>query len=183
MAVIPLENQEALSAARTRPEALLLDDGRDVTLWTAEGADTADLTSEDQHVLGTKSLQFSKTGVTVTVAGISRSLPQLDASNFGPDAVLQLVMSIPSLTDLASVEVRLGTDVNNYASFVFADSEFTAAVWDRLTKELAEQGVAGQVGTGLDLSKIEYLEIVVNFDANANTLVDIHVDSVMLRAA
>jgi len=185
MATIPLENNQAVPASRTRKEALLLDDMTNLAAWTLQGADSVDLTQEDDHVLGTKSLQFSKTGVTVQVAGIqSLARPPVDASNLGADAVLELIADIPSTTNLASVEVRVGTDASNYASFLFADTEFTDGDnWDTLTKAIGSMSKTGQAGTGLDLSNITYLEVVVNFDANANTLVDIHIDAILLRAA
>ncbi len=181
---LSLADAQAVAAVRTRRDVVLLDDGRRLADWAVLNADTTALTQEDEHVIGTKSIQFSKSGVVGTVGGVSRDKLDLDASQLGPDAVLELVVDIPDTTLLASVEVRLGTDATNYASFLFADTDFVTGVsWDRVTKELAAQGKALQVGTGLDLSSIQYMEVRVNFDAAANTLADIHVDSVLLRAA
>lgn len=181
---LSLSDAQGVSPVRTRREVVLLDDGRRLEDWAALNADTTALTQEDEHVIGTKSIQFSKTGVVTTVAGVVRDKLDVDASALGPDAVLELVVDIPSTTELASVEVRLGTDATNYAAFVFADTDFAdGESWDRVTKELAAQDKSLQVGTGLDLSAIVYMEVRVNFDASANTLADIHVDSVLLRAA
>ncbi len=181
---LALDDAQAVAAVRTRPEAVLLDDSRRLADWASLNADTTALTQEDEHVIGTKSIQFSKSGVVGTVGAVSRDKLDVDASALGPSAVLELVIDIPDTTDLADVEVRLGTDASNYAVFTFADTEFTTgANWDRLTKELVEQVKASQSGTGLDLSSIQYMEVRVTLDLAADTLADIHIDSLLLRAA
>lgn len=181
---LSLNDAQAVTPVRTRRDVVLLDDGRRLADWATLNADTTALTQEDEHVIGTKSIQFSKSGVVGTVGAVSRDSLNVDASALGPDAVLEIVMDIPDTTDLADVEVRLGTDASNYAVFTFADTEFTTGEsWDRVTKELAEQGKALQAGTGLDLSSIQYMEVRVTLDLAADTLADIHIDSLLLRAA
>lgn len=179
------DDAPAAPAVTSRPEIALIDDGSgDLADWTALNVDTTALTQEDGHVVGTKSIQFSKSGGTGTVGGVARSGLDVDASALGPSALLELVVDVPDLTNVASLHVRLGTDVANYAQFEFLDTELAGGdAWDRLTKEIAAQTKVSQAGAGLDLANIRYMEVRVNFDAAVNTLANIHVDSVLVRAA
>ncbi len=166
------------------PDAVFVEDGSDVTPWTALNADTTVLVDDVDHVLGSGAISFNKSGTVGTVGGIERSGLALDLSEAGASALLELVMDVPDLTNVASVHVRLGADDTNYAQFEFADSEFTAGdVWDRVTKEIAAQSKANQGLNGLDLTNVEYIAILVNFDLAANTLTDILFDSLVLKAA
>ncbi len=166
------------------PDAILVEDGSDVTPWTAMNADTTVLVDDVDHVLGSGAISFAKSGVVGTVGGIQRSGLALDLSEAGASALLELVMDVPDLTLVASVHVRLGADATNYAQFEFADADFTAGdVWDRLTKEIAAQSKANMTGNGMNLAVVGYIAILVNFDAAANTLADILFDSLVLKAA
>lgn len=152
--------------------------------WVINGNDTANLTTDPNHVLGPSSLEFDKIdGTENTVyAGVKRANPQstlYDCSRFLGDATLQIRIKIPSLTDVAQVELRLGTDTSNYQLWSWADTALPANAWTELFARLDAGTI---VGTGWNPSDIRYAALLVKFDAETDTLADILVDYVLIGA-
>ncbi len=148
--------------------AILFDEVSATASW-GESADATGLTQETDHVPeygAIKSLSFDKDGTTVVEASYGKTISSVDASVLPGTATITFFVKRVNYTDIATVFVRVGTDVSNYAEFSIDPVDFTAAVWEHVSISL-HGGVT--TGTGLDLAAITYVAIGVTTDLAGDT--------------
>jgi hypothetical protein len=156
------------------------DPGVSDPMWAVFGNDTDNLAADQtDHVLGKYALKFDKVnGAANTVyAGIVRTGIDLSASRFLQDGVVSMLVRVPDLTNVSGVELRLGTDENNYQKWTWLDADLLDDQWTTVAKRI-DEGVS--TTNGWDSEHIKYMAILVSFDAETDTLANIRVDSVML---
>jgi len=167
---------------QTLPDFELIDSLSAVAGWTAFGNDTTGLAVDNDHVWGTKSLEFDKVDGAAgsAVAGASKTITSVDISRLGPHCYVTGYIKVSATTDIANAFIRLGTDSSNYATFSIADTDITGAAWQEIKVAWAA-GVT--TGTGCDPSAITYIAVGVTFDAEDDTLADIRFDRITVRSA
>ena len=151
------------------------------TDWAAMNADTLNVVSDLNHVRGRFAIEFDKVaGVPTTIfAALVNTSLDLDCSRFLPTDEIVALFQIPDLTNVAYVAIRLGTDATNYNEWRMADTAITAGVWQKFSARLSECQVA-VVGDGWNPRTVTYCAFVVAFDAAANTLADMFLDSIQV---
>ena len=165
---------------RALRDVLLIDDIHDSNLWDATDS-AANLAASPLHVLGSNGLSFDKIAGTLD-AGVSRLLTPLNASaRFSTSDFVELVLFTPASTGAADVILRLGTDAANYAEWIFSGALMNDAEWNRLTAQIVAQNAVAQVGTGLDLRSIEFVQVIIRMNAVGKTFVGAVLDSVLIR--
>lgn len=176
-------NVEGSPTVRAQRDVLVLDDVSALDEWSGTGA-AANLVASPLHILGQGGLAFDKIGGS-TDAGITRTLPAWDGSaRFSASDLVELVMTLPaSMNGLSEVELRIGTSPTNYAVWRFASGEVHLGDWDRLTAELAAQIPSLQVGVGMDLRNIRFVEVIVRTNSAGQTFIGGVFDSVALRGS
>jgi len=152
------------------------------TNWAVLSDDTDNLVTDLDHVVGTHSLEFDKVnGAGNTVyAGVVNTAVALNLERFLHGDVLDIVCSLSVLTNVAEIEVRLGTDASNYRQWVVADTALSAG-WNTEVVRLDDSG-ATNVGNGWDPTHIKYAAFIVKFDAETDTLADILLDYIGIRS-
>jgi len=141
--------------------------------WTVLGNDTANLTTDVTHAIGTTSLEFDKVdGAANTVfAGVYRTV-DLEWGDIQPTDRIVGAVQASALTNIAYAFIRLGTSVSHYSEFRLADSAMTAGVFSLFNAAVGSP--SAQVGNGVSWGNIDYLAVGVAFDGEANTLADIY---------
>ena len=159
-------------------------DAMDATTgWAALGNDTLNLATTTNHILGTAALTFDKVNgaANTTVAGIAKTLTSVNLSNYTAEDVIVLSCLIPSLTDVASIFVRIGTSSSHYNTWTVADTSLTANQWLTITIPIGSNPTI--TGNGWSPIDIDYVAVGVNFDAEANTLSGIIFDHIGIQTA
>lgn len=176
-------NVEGSPTIRAQRDVLVLDDVSALDEWSATGAG-ANLASSPLHVLGQRGLAFDKVGGS-TDAGISRTLPAWDGSaRFSTSDLVELVMTLPTaMSGLSEVELRIGTSPANYSVWRFPSGDVHLGEWDRLTAELAAQIPGLQMGVGMDLNNLRFVEVIVRTNSAGQTFVGGVFDSVAIRGS
>ena len=149
------------------------------TDWAAMNADTLNVVSDLNHIRGRFAIEFDKVAgapTTIFAALVNDSL-NLDCSRFLQTDEIEALFQIPDLTNVAYVAIRLGTDATNYNEWRMADTAITAAVWQKFSARVSECEIA-VVGNGWDPKTVTYCAFVVAFDAAANALADMFLDSI-----
>lgn len=165
------------------PNVTHLTDFNDSTKWTILGDETANLANAAaDHLTSHGAITFDKVDATgtTTYAGVYRI--DLDLNLTAGDIWCsedRLVVNfyVGALTDIAQLEVRLGSSASNYRSWIIADSSMTASKWQSLSVKL---GLSTVAGTGMDPTSITYMAVQVKFDAEDKALAGIKIDSVYL---
>lgn len=150
------------------------------TGWAALSNDTLNLATTKKHILGTDALTFDKVnGAANTIfAGIAKTISSVDLGDISPHDLIQTMCYLPTLTDVAYVFVRVGTDSSNYAEWRVADTDLTAATFEVLALSVGDSSYAGITGNGWNPSAITYIVVGVAFDAETNALAGIVFDEV-----
>lgn len=158
-------------------------DDQTLTPAVAANSDTFNVTTDANHILGASSIEFDKVNGSNNKinAGVERADLDLDLSRFTAEDIIEGYVLIPDKTNVATVEVRLGTDASNYNAWQLDDSNITAAVWQQFKKKLSEC-VVTVVGTGWNPAEVKYAAVVVIFDLETNTLVDMLLDHLLVRS-
>jgi hypothetical protein len=153
-----------------------------ITGWAVTTTDATTLAVANNHILGTKSLSFAKVNGAAngTIAAIEATIAAVDISRFTGSAAIEIGSFLSDLTDVASIEVRLGTDSSNYQTFTVADTALNAGVWD-ISRAAISTGVT--TGTGWDMSAITYILCGVNFDLETDALAGMLFDYVVIMGA
>ena len=128
----------------------------------------ATTTSHVPHEDKLLSIAFSKTGGTLTEAGIQKTITAVDASDFEGETIIRWQILIPDVTNADYTFLRLGTDASNYSEWQAPCDEMTSGRWAQVVEE--QHQLVSQTGAGADFSAITYIAIGVVFDAAANTL-------------
>ncbi len=164
----------------------VLDAMNETTGWAVLGNDTLNLATDDNNILGNKSLIFDKVngaGNTV-VAGIEKTLTKpIDLSEYLSEDELSFAFFATALTDIVSITVRIGTDASNFSVFTVLVADLTADVWNHIKFPLSEVDGANKVGTGHDLSVISYIAVAVNFTLETNALAGLTFDHLLVQSA
>lgn len=169
-------NERTLPMGATYPDQEEITTFNSATGWTILGTDTANLTTDLRHVVGTASLEFDKvdSAADTIFAGVYRTLsPTVDLSRFGPADELQAVISIPDKTNVVYAFIRLGTSVSHYNEWRLAEAAITQAVWQEFEVRLDDCQI-DVVGNGWNPAAVAYVAVGVAFAAEANALADMY---------
>lgn len=141
--------------------------------WTIFGNDTANLTTDVVHILGTGSLEFDKVdGAANTVfAGMSRTV-DWNLGGISPKDKIIGAMQASSNALIDYAFIRIGTSVSHYTEWRLADTAITDGVWSMFNVNVAD--LSAQVGNGILWDNIDYLAVGVAFDAAGNALADMY---------
>lgn len=146
--------------------------GESATGWTA-GTDVTALTTSTTHKTGATSVSYAKSGTTGTTGIISRTFEGKNMSLFALHK-LKWFINLSSLTNVASVSLTIGIDASNNNVYTTADTSLSTG-WNELDHNCDSPTTIN--GNGIDWYNITYAAVTVTFDAAANTLTDILVDS------
>lgn len=167
--------------AYLKQDRLMLENCQDTAVWTAS-ADVTGIETSTNHREGSASISFDKSGTTTTVGQISKTLDSdrpLNLTDFA-NALLRLWINVSSVTNIASVQFLIGTSASHHNVYTYDDDELKAGEWNMIEFDI--DNPASLTGNGADLSAVTYFAVKVNFDATANTLTDILVDSISIRS-
>ena len=158
-----------------------LDNAEAINSWTG-GTDVSNIATSTTHVTGSKSISFDKTGTTLTTASISKIIGGENGKNGNIFAIqrLMLQLNLSDLTNVASVSLIIGTDVSNNNVYTTADTALSTG-WNELKYNC--DSPTSVTGSGVNWYEIKYVQVKVTFDAAANTLASILVDTIYLFKA
>ena len=151
----------------------------DHTEFTVLG-DASNLADDPNHVTGSSAVLWDKAGGTNVQSGVEDTITAMDLSAFSPNDYVMVSVYIPSLVDVASVGLLLGTDNGNYNHWEWADTELTAGDWNILIAPISE---ATMLALGWDQGAVTYVALEVIFDAAADTLAGMLVDQIAIISA
>jgi hypothetical protein len=167
---------------------VIIEDFNSVTGWTALNTDCTNVAiSTDHFMVPPAAVEFDKangaanttTAMIYKVRTAAEDLDVLSRCGFCPSDYVCWSVYASALTNIASAEVRLGTDASNYLKWTFADSTMTAG-WSFC---YARMGSATVAGNGLNINNLAYVLVGLNFDAETDTLADILVDHLFVAPA
>lgn len=141
-------------------------DGSD---WTILSDATASLTASENVVYGRYCVQFAKVNGAGSFYGLVYKTvsESLNLGTFLPtDEIFWLIQS-PTVTDVASAVVRLGSSTTNYVEWRYADSNLTAARWTLCSARLGDGFVNG---TGIDWASVTHVGTGLLFDGEDDAL-------------
>ena len=173
-----LVNCSNFGAIQTEPEQHHVFDALDaVGSWLVLDDATINFTTTKKHVLGTDALIFDKTNGSGTFAAvIDQTISSVDIGDPSPHDLLQTVVYIPDLADVAYVFVRVGTSDSAYNEWRIPDDSLTAATFETLIFNIGDANHAGITGNGWNPSAITYIALGVQFDGEDDALVGIIFD-------
>ncbi len=175
-----LNNIDASPPVRAQRDVMLLDDASVTSLWTPTGSAT-NLAATPLHVLGSQGLSFDKVAGT-DAAGITRLLPGLDASSrFSASDRIEIVGFLIEGIPLDELLLRLGANADNFAQWIIPSADFSVGEWVRRDVEIAAQDVQSQVGNGMDLSNLRFIELIVRTQNANQTFEGAVFDSIVIR--
>jgi len=155
----------------------------DYTEWTVLGTETESLANSTNTPSGLGAISFAKVDKagTTTYAGVYRTV-DLDLihgfpAHFCSEDRLVVSFYIGALTDVAQLEVRIGTSASHHNVWTIDDSAMTASTWQSLS---TKWGTCTVTGNGMDPSNIDYMAVAVKFDAEDKELAGIIFDRVYL---
>jgi hypothetical protein len=171
-----------LNEVRTRDQrAFDIQSCNVATDWTALNNDTDTIADSVKHVFGTGAVSFNKAnGAANTVfACIQDTIPATCLSEvFEAGGFVGMGMYIPSLTNVVSAFLRLGTDASHYQQFTWPVASLIAATWLNLRTSASTPDYANCLGNGWDPSAITYVAVGVQFNSESATLTGIVVDHI-----
>lgn len=158
----------------------LIEAGETATGWSGS-TDVASLGLSTTHKEGASALSFNKSGTTQAYGQISKTFLSTKPVNLSEylGETLSMYLNVSSLTNIASVSIYLGTDATDNNQYTALDSELTTG-WNKLMFDLESPDTVN--GVGANLNDIRYLAVRVTFDAAANTLNSILVDSIVVES-
>lgn len=165
-------------ALQTEPEQHHVFDALDaVGDWLILDDATENFTTTKKHVLGTDALIFDKTDGSGTFAAvIDQIISSTDIGSPSPHDLIQTVVYIPDLTDVAYVFVRLGTSDSAYNEWQIPDTDLTAATFETLVFNIGDADHLAITGDGWNPSAITYIALGVQFDGEDDDLIGIIFD-------
>lgn len=147
--------------------------GESATGWTGS-TDVSNIATSTTHRTGATSLSFDKDGTTETTGIISKTLKNKNANLFALEK-LRALINLSSLTDIASISIRIGADSSNYNLYTVTDTDLSTG-WNELIIDC--DSPTSVTGNGINWYSIGYIAVVVTFDAAGDTLTSILVDSI-----
>lgn len=167
---------------RTRDQVTLdLQDCNDHTDFTIFNNDTANLAASTRHQFGTNSVEFDKVdGAGNSVyAGVTWSMSSIDIQELFEDGgFVGLGAYLPSINNVVRVILRLGTDSSNYNEWRWEVDDLEANLWNQLRQPTGRP--ATYAGNGWNTADIDYGAVLIEFNAQSNTLADITIDNIHL---
>lgn len=148
------------------------------TGWAALGNDTLNLATTKKHLTGTDALIFDKVdGAANTIfAGIEKTITTVNMGSLDLHDIIQTVCYLPTITNVAYVFIRIGTDSTNYNEWRIEDTDLIAATFTILGPTVGSANHTGITGNGWDPTAISYIAVGVAFDSQSNTLAGIIFD-------
>ncbi len=165
----------------TKPEQKHHFDEMDATTgWAAFDGDTTNLLTTSKHLTGTNALTFDKanTGADNTEAGIEKTITAVNLGDINLHDVIQTAFYLPSLSGVAYVFARVGTNSSNYNEWRAPVADLTAAIFEVVGLTVGDADHDAITGTGWNPEVITYIAVGVGFDAETNTLAGIIFDQV-----
>ncbi len=176
--------QMAYLAARALELDFTLDAMNVTTDWAVGNVDTTTLATTLNHVTGTAAVSFAKINgdAASTTAYIEKTPTSIDASEIASHDVLNPIIYLSDITNVAYAFVRIGTNSSNYAEWRMGDELITEAVWQAFALHMDDMQPT-VTGNGLNMSAITYLAVGVEFDLETNALADIRFDSLTFHTS
>ena len=110
-------------------------------------------------------------------AGVQDTITSVNVKELFQDGgFVGLSCYLPSLSNVVSVFVRVGTDSSNYNTFSWLVADLTVSTWLQLRKPTSTP--VGSTGNGWSTEAISYVAFGVEFSAESNTLAGIIFDNV-----
>jgi hypothetical protein len=177
------DNAGAMSVAPQHTR--ILEHCNTTTGWTVINDDTANLTTDLNHVYGTASLEFDKVnGAGDTVfCGVQKTLDrELNANDYLTDGggFVLWSMYFSSIAQLDYAWIRLGSDSSNYNEWRVQDDALTGAAWNNMRAPLSKPDATA--GNGWDSLSVWYIAIGAAFDVQNQTLSDIYADFPLINS-
>lgn len=150
------------------------------TGWSVLNDDTTNLATTSKHLVGTSALTFDKANGTANTifAGIQKTLSSVNLGDVSMHDLLQGAFYIPSLTNVAYVFLRLGTDSSNYNEWRLPDTALTEATFLVGSSAVGDANYAGITGNGWNPAAITYIAVGAAFDNQTDTLAGLVFDEV-----
>lgn len=151
----------------------------DSTTGWVIGAAAANIGTTLQAKSGTGALNFDKAAGNVDAFIENTALPARDATI---GAYHRVWVFLSSITDVASVKIRLGTTAFVYWEWTIADTELVVG-WNRFYLDIEVQGTGVTLATvGVPFAdNVQTFRATVTFDAAGDLLTDIRVDLLTLH--
>lgn len=169
----------AIIAANLPSLSVFVQECEDATDFAAV-SDAQNLADDTEHVTGTVSVEWDKTGGSNVISGVDDTITAVDLSAFSPGDYITACFYIPALTDVAKVHLQIGTDNANYTEWEWADSVLTTG-WNFVTARLTDY--SSIAGTGMQQGVVTYVQAAVEFDLAADTMNDMKVDHIAFVTA
>lgn len=148
--------------------------------WTVLNDETETKADTTVHITGEGAVSFEKVTGDTVVAGLKRAITAIDLSDYVGDSRVGLNIYLSDIDDVVSVEVRLGTDVDNTQVWEVLVKDLVAG-WNLLSFPVGD--VETDVGDGWNDAVVTYAVVAVNFSAVTDTLAGIIVDNLSMRTA
>lgn len=168
-------NVTAKEIQEAEPEYVTITDCSSTTGWDRY-QDSSDLVlNSDDYVIGSGSLQWTKTGGMDPLTGLMNLYTPLAGSPIdGSDEThVSVTFKVPagtSFVDWTGAVLCVGTDIDNYVKYEWDESTFVANEWITLTKEVDD--VAATVGDGLDASAIYHVRFYLHTEDDMSTVLE-----------
>lgn len=160
--------------AHIKQDRFIVDNMEDATVWDAS-ADVTALTTAVNHKEGTSSISFAKSATATTTGSISKTLDNpINLVEF-LRGKLRYWINLSDLTNVASVSLTIGESASHNYIYTTVDTDLSTG-WNEVSVDV--DSPTATTGNGGAWSSIDYIAITVTFDASANTLTDILVDSI-----
>jgi len=156
-----------------------LDNCESITGWTA-WTDTTSIAISTTHKTWQNSLSFAKSWTTWTTWTVYKSIWWADWKHWNIFWIhkIKLMCYLSSITNVASVSLLIWTDSSNYNTYT--ETSLTSG-WNDLSFDCDSE--TSQTGTWCNWYQIKYVAVVVTFNASANTLTWILIDTIYLYKA
>lgn len=166
--------KSGLAAVPVQNRSILLD-FESITGLTGS-TDVTNIATNRNHREGSKSLSFDKSGTTQAFGSITKVLAEETGLNLigFEQGALRFYINLSDITNVASVALQLGSNSSNYTEWLTAVGSLSTG-WNTLT--VTADAPTSSTGEGVPWGSVHYISIVVNFNAAANQLNTILVDS------
>ena len=172
-----------IQSVRPIRDRTVIDPMTDASSWSETG-DAIVLENANTNILGANSIVAGKPGAVALTSGMDKTLSKpVNASEFLANDLLTLTVFILSLSDIASLAIRLGTNSTNFSEWVIPDTDLTTNAWNIVSVPLGSPVVANQLGSGHNFANIRYVSVFFTFDNTANALDDMFWYHIHIEAA
>lgn len=156
------------------------DEFNSTTGWTALNNDAGNVATSTDHLSGTASITFDKLdgSANTLYAIIQKTVSSTDISKlFQGSSFLMGFVKLPTLSELDSVVIRLGTNSTNYNEWRFGADGLTTGRWNPIRIPLGQS--IESTGNGWDASAITYIAVGTRHTQESSTMTGIKWDNLM----